>query len=352
MIGAGLVAMLAGCSGAVVPATGEQSEAMIVRRCPDPSTDCTSSNGTGVYTDEEGFAGLASYQLMITHFINHGSYVTFQGRFYDANAQGWFGMPNPGSVYYAVYNGQRNLLVTSITESFTVPTFTLLDNTTNNTITVTGAQLLDLQLYVSVDNPFTLKTELYVLDFDRTFTDSGKGTVRKYNMRWRPSFSTQPTQYCFDADGNPDQVVFQQGIYVNPVNAKVTRNSAIVTMSCRLGAMATVRWWGYPYRPNSNTSTDYFDAALQMKRASYCANANHYTKSGTLIQIQDDQGIQNDTVNYLEAWWTADGAKCIGKMRHPGMGFNGICNGNQLPTCDLSNRPAQYLEDGPWVLQP
>jgi hypothetical protein len=357
LIGTSLVAMLAGCGGAVVPGAADDtgsSESALLRRCPDPQTDCTMSNGTGVYTAEDGYAGIDSYQLMITHFINHGSYVTFQGRYFDASLTEWFALPNPGSIYYANYNGKKNLLVTGVSESYTIPTWTLFDNSTSTTITVTGAQLLDLQLYITLANPINSKTELYMIDFDSVATDVGKGAVRKFNMRWRPATANAlPTQYCVDANNQPDQVVFQQGMYVNPVTAMVVRNSntaGFVTLSCRLGAMATVHWWGYAYRLGFNTF--YFDSGLHMKRASYCADAHHYTKAGTLIQIQDNQGIQNDQIDHLEAYWSPTGAKCLDTMRHPGMGFNRMCNGVLLPHCSQIAVGPQYLADGPAVLQP
>ncbi|MCU1280077.1 MAG: hypothetical protein JWM53_3623 [bacterium] len=349
MIGIGLVALLAGCGAAESP-TGDATGNLLVRRCPDPSTDCTQSNGTGVYTAEDGYAGIDTGKMMITRFINHGSYVTLGARYFDAAANLW--LAAGGSVSSADYLGKKGLQVIAVRESSTTPIWTLLDSATNTTTNVIGAQLLDLKVIITPDASAG-GSKQYELSFDKFATDiSGKQPVRTVNMRWRAAYSNVvPTQYCVDASNQPDPVVFQQGMAVNPVNAAVTRNSTtdgVVTLSCRLGAMATVHSWGYAYRTPYNTF--YFDAGLQMKRASYCADANHYTTAGTKIQIADDSGIQSDTITYLESWWTPQGALCLDNPRHWNAGFSGSCNGQPLPHC--VNRPAQYLADGPAILQP
>ncbi|HEY0192199.1 MAG TPA: hypothetical protein VGC42_13855, partial [Kofleriaceae bacterium] len=56
--------------------------------CPDGTTNCCSTNGTGVYTAEGGFAGIdidpsppvgqppyVARKVMITHFVNAGGHV-------------------------------------------------------------------------------------------------------------------------------------------------------------------------------------------------------------------------------------------------------------------------------------
>ena len=106
-----------------------------------------------------------------------------------------------------------------------------------------------------------------------------------------------------------------------------------MTLSCRYGGIATVRLWGYPYRAPYNTY--FFDAGLQMKRASYCADSSFYTHANTKIRIWDSAGENQDpmTAAEVEAWWTPNGATCIGPLRHSGMGFSGKCNGVPLPPC-------------------
>jgi hypothetical protein len=340
-IGLSLTAMLAGCGVAGQVDDGSQdqtAEGAFKVRCPDPNTDCTVSNGAGVYTEEDGFAGIGTPQYMITHFINNaGGGVSLQARYYEAASGTW--QVTGGSVYYANYGTKKTLTVLSVSESLTNPSWTIYDASTSSTITVTDADLLNLQIVVAID-------KLYTLDWDAATTEAMKATIHKYNMRWRLTGSLSANQYCFRADSTKDFVVFQQGIDVNPVSAKVARSSTIdsyVTLSCRYGAIATARMWGYPYRTPSNTW--FYDAALQMKRASYCADGNYYTHANTKIAIWDSAGENTDPMTraQIEAWWTPNGATCIGPLRHSAMGFTGSCNGVPLPPCLTA--PIGHLAD-------
>ena len=117
-------------------------------------------------------------------------------------------------------------------------------------------------------------------------------TIHKANMRWRIAGAPgTPQSYCRRANGTEDQVVFQQGIAVNAINAAVHRNAAFVTLACRYGGPPTVRLWGYPYRSGD---TDYFDAGLHMKRASYCGDASYFTQPETLLLVGDDHGTHTE----------------------------------------------------------
>jgi hypothetical protein len=122
--------------------------------------------------------------------------------------------------------------------------------------------------------------------------------------------------------------VFQQSIFVNPRNGKVghpeddARVQPLVTMSCYLGAPATVARWGYEYGASIPSGHFYFDAAVQMKRASYCADEHAYTIAGTEIFIRDSAPVHQDATTKaaaIEASWTRDGAKCLNpnQARHP-----------------------------------
>lgn len=339
-IGTAVIAtLMAGCGVAgEVDQGGRAAEDAYKQRCPDPTTDCTVNNGAGVYTEEKGFAGIGPQHHMITHWMNvAGGGVQFGARYYDASTATWQVMTS--SPYYANYGTLTHLTVRAVKEGNTVPAWSLYNPATNTTFTVGDSQLLNLQIIIQLD-------KLYTIDWDAVLTDTDKVSIRKYNMRWRETGTTTPTQYCFRADASKDQVVFQGGMAVNPVSAMVTRNATTanwVTMSCRYGAIAQVRLWGYPYRPGTNTF--YFDAGLHMKRASYCGDGNFYTHAGTKIRIWDNQGIQTDpmTTSEIEAWWTPNGATCIGPMRHSAMGFTGVCNGVPLPPC--SGSPTGALAD-------
>ncbi len=341
-----------GCGVETTPptmTTGSET-AEIKYRCPDPTTDCTMSNGVGVYTDEGGHAYIDdTLQAMITSFQNTGTAVTFQARYYDSRQNQWLMLPEPGSVWSADYQGVTGLEVKSVTETNTVPTW-VLQETNGTLIDVSNAALVNLKLHLSFADPATGKLDMYVIGFDSVLTEAGVRPLRKYDMTWKVEGATTDQSYCYDANGKLDPVVFQRGIAVNPTTAAVTRDATTVdtvTLSCRRGGIATVYWWGYPYASGS----DYFFAAgLHMKRASYCGDSSYYTISGTQILIDDSSHIEDSEIQQVEAYWTPTGATCVGKMRHPELGFNGICNGVLLPPCPtIATRSAEggvWLADG------
>ena len=334
--GSALLALLlcSGC-GVATPAVSSEEAASRVP-CPDPTTDCTQSNGTGVYTAEGGSAFIDdTLQLMITNFVNTGSGVNFTGRYYSAPQKWWLMLPQAGVVQSADYGGATKLLVKSVNVIDTIPEWVLEDPTTGVITNVIADKLVGLQLHINFPIPPTGKIGMYVIGFNQAVNETGHRMVHKYNMYWRlDQPNATNAQYCHDSTGKPDMVVFEQGLFVNPVNAAVTRDVGTennVLLSCRLGGPATVWWWGYPY----TTTGSYFDAGLQMKRASYCADANHYTKSGTLIHIDDSSGIEDAPINEVEAFWTPTGATCIGTLRHPELATNWdrTCNGVALQPC-------------------
>jgi hypothetical protein len=364
----GAIGVLAGCTKAATPPGGLTTSPPDLR-CPDPSS-CTRPNGTGVYTAEDGYAAIGPSQLMIMHFINHGSSVTFQDRHLEAGATLWTQLAADGLVTRADYGTQKSLDVRSVSETATVPTWTLQNRATGATVTVTGDEIQKLTLYIGFATT-SFGSEAYAIDFAGPALvhpdPRGRG-VSNYHMRWRHRDPpTDPVSYCHLAaaagappgpDGQPplgdyDTVVFQQGIDVEPVTGKIGRPpvaGSIVTLSCYFGAPATVYRWGYDYLTRVPF---YFDAGIQMKRASYCADQEHFTKAGTPIQIADDltapAGNHDNIRDLLEASWSPVGAKCFnrGNARSDlARGFSGACRGSQLPTCDNVVDTSPWLHDG------
>ena len=330
-------------------------------RCSPPLA-CTQPNGTGVYTDEDGYAGIGPTQLMITHFINNGSSVTFQGIHLEIGATSWTPLTAAGDVLGADNGTGKTLDVRAVEEHGMVPTWTLWDRAASQETKVTGDQLSGLTLFIRFTSTPPL-TEQYAIDFAGPAIDHGESPAHatsNYHMRWRPRDRVvAPQTYCHAApppgattasQGPPDSVVFQQGIDVEPVTGRVTRVGSHVTMSCYLGAPATVyRRWGYAH---TMMPSFYFESAIQMKRASYCADRNHFTVAGTHIAVSDDQVApagNHEQIIRLEASWSPTGARCFNRenMRQQGLGasFSGSCNGTRVPPC-LSPRAAPWLDDG------
>jgi hypothetical protein len=382
LIAAGVIAVLCGCSAPHPPVPSPPvpsppvpsppvpsppvpsgSESSDLTGCPDPK-NCTDPNGTGIYTAEDGKAGIGPSGLLITHFKNNGSGVTFQGRYREGVL--WRSLSSPGKVTGAHYQGQ-NLQVLSLSESSTRSTWMLFTPGSSATIPVVDTQLIDLTLDIEFIASPDGRPERYRLSFtnpNTTTTSNGRPPVSTYNMSWRDVTTpgAPPTPYCFDANGHIDPIVFQKGIDVDPGTGAVERKSraGFVTMSCSGGALAIVYSWGYPYMNTFPSYTFYFDAGIQMKRASYCGDSKHFTVAGTLIQIADDRALHYEHLQYgdilhLEARWTPYGAICLNpnNKRRPDLNFDGKCKGVALPECTPpATPPPPYLSDGPENLLP
>jgi hypothetical protein len=342
--------------------------------CANCLTNCGGDgpNGTGIYTAEGGKAAIGDAQLMITHFNNTGTSVTFDGIYRNPHSGIWQPLAHPGHVDRADYRSVGRAVL-AVSEASTVPTWRLLDTVHPSApILVSGPDLAELELHISFEFPIVVTmaaTRSYVLAFQPAPpappgpgpTNARRAAIA-FRMRWRlPNIAAASAiDYCSDAGSNPDPIVFQQGIAVDPFTGAVTRPPGAVTMSCRLGAPAVVYSWGYEYQ-GDYPATYYFDAAIHMKRASYCADARHYTVTGTMIQIDDDAVIhQTPNMALLEAEWTPHGASCIhrdanGKpdhLRYPKLDFQGICYGKQVPACasvgpGAPPPPSPYLADAP-----
>lgn len=318
MVGVVVIASAIGCNVETV-ATAETQQALT--DCSDPNLPCRLRNGVGVYTEEDGNAHVGPDDFMIMRFINQGGYVTLRGR--GQLASGDYGMTN-GTVDGAWYNGTW-FHVDSVDETLTEPVFNLIDQNG----TRAGRSPLEITLQV------TAQDQRYAIRwFDETQEQvrgpSGQ-LLHSFGMRWSPgdTFSWANSHaYCHTAAGTVEKAVFQQGIGVQPLTAVMIRNNDFVTVSCRSGAIAMARWWGYIYRGTSD-QTDMYEAAMHMKRASYCGDITDYTESGTAIQIDDDVGIEYAQISPLtmEASWGRDPsggpvhALCLttnpNNLRHP-----------------------------------
>ena len=366
----GALAIGASCHGmrACGPNESELPHPPALTICPDGTTDCTNPNGTGIYTAEWGAAGIGPNQLMITHFINvpggtpTSSRVAFDGRFFEPQGKTWGRLLIPGIVVRADHEGKTDISVLGVNETSTGLEWTLLDQATSQPKTVSGAGLASLVVYVQFSItrvPTNDNGQLYALRFQPAVGGPpSKLPLQMYDLSWQDVRNPQaPARYCADGHNRTDPVVFQRGMDVHPIIGSVTRggvNASFVTMSCRGGALATVYSWGYDYGAASSGPMFYFDAGIQMKRASYCGDAQFFTVAGTRLFMTDDQGIQSahPPPPSIEAWWTPTGASCVNlaNLRHSSMGFQGSCKGTPLPPCPPALPGAPYLGDAP--LQP
>jgi hypothetical protein len=87
------------------------------------------------------------------------------------------------------------------------------------------------------------------------------------------------------------------------------------TFACeQVGALGKCIEAGYrPWLDIGNKSLDRFhQSCVRLLRADYCGDSVSHTIDGSLVNIYDDYGIQEDTENWApEAEWDKDGARCI-----------------------------------------
>jgi hypothetical protein len=384
-----IAAMLAGCSGSVdgpgAVNANDPTLDSIRGGCPTP-TGCGTGNGTGVYYEEGGNAGIDSLRLMITHFTNtsntYGPYVSFAGRYENTTTGIWYFLPaNAGHVVRAIYNGVEYKVV-GVGESNTYPYFTLQDYANDAPFTVWGYYFPNLKIDIAISTPIDgqwrlsflpstsgqpFGTDNYSQNLSPNVKTADQNVVYKWDMWYQNLKTLAPAQpYCLrapqvDSYGNKytpdDYVAFQKGIDVDPVTGSVNTGSNDVTLSCRYGAIATAYYWGYNY----TTDWWHFASAIHMKRASYCGDANYFTVSGTLINIQDEvpiEGVQTTVSdNTVEAFWTPSGAACYNGPRRPNLydkfgikPFDGNCpDGTVIPPCSTWSGPPWYENVG-WAM--
>jgi hypothetical protein len=337
--------------------------------CPDPTTNCCQPNGIGIYTDEGGSAGIGDLGLMITHFINTKSGVTFEGRYLRP------GPPASWSILTGTVDGVDNpgenpplqiLTAISTIGSSTVPTVTF--STPTGAHSVNGTELYGLRLHISFPDPVlgvVTQSRRYLLELAAPVHRPLRPNLTAYNLRWRvddlqqqPRPSPEPawTQYCRDggdakAGGphQPDAVVFHGGIDIDPSSGTVSRPAGShVTMSCYLGAPAAVTSWGYPHL-GSKDKVFYFDAGIHMKLAAFCGDSQFFTHAGVNIDVADDNAGSRSGEGpplYLEAVWSPEGAICVNPQNVRDKPFTGCPHRPLTPCSDRTSLVGPYLASG------
>jgi len=355
--------------------------------CPDP-TDCSVLNGGGIYTEENGHLGIGSDEYVIARFVNEVDdtgtpFVAWEGR--SRIVGGGYGT-NGGAILYAQYTpagGEPiNYNVTHATEIDTVPIFTLRSATNSSDVfNVTGDQLYNLTLVLKTTNgerAFFTSTLFFKPISPVLATVPISGTARSFQRYALFYYDGEtdgiPTAFSYckrapainqpDGPRDDDYAVFQHGIDVDPLTGKTSFGRDSLTISCSGGAIATVMMWGYPYQGLTKTTETVFEAAIHMKRASYCGDVTSYTQAGTRIFIDDIVPIHSEpriTNTNVEARWGRwpdghVGALCVNptRERHPGLlypptgaglPFEGWCHPDdgspdfQIPVCAVVGKP-------------
>jgi len=123
-----------------------------------------------------------------------------------------------------------------------------------------------------------------------------------------------------DAAGAPVEAIALAGRWDTrkgvPGGGAWVDDSSAFTFACRGASIAKCVELGYePWSSVGNVSLrDYHQACVRMLRADYCGDGSSWTVDGTLINIYDNLGIQQDAEKWkTEAEWTPAGARLVSK---------------------------------------
>ena len=125
-------------------------------------------------------------------------------------------------------------------------------------------------------------------------------------------------------------------------------SSSAFTFGCHGAALAKCVELGYePWATVSSTPLrDHHQACTRMMRADYCGDGTAWTKSGTLINLYDDLGIQIDSTSWrIDAEWLPDGALCIDKRRDFGRGVPRCWHEKKKSSCGSFDSGALLINE-------
>ena len=166
-------------------------------------------------------------------------------------------------------------------------------------------------------------------DMDAVLGDSSATSVRIVSI----STTDVPGALSYEIESGGENVCGSSGAKAllvpgkwNYLTGGLSEDADHFTVACRGAAIAKCAEWGYRDLDNwsetngGNTHTvagTYFhEACTRMVRADYCGDGHAHTATGTLIDVYDTAGIQEESTSLaLEAEWSASGATCVKHVR-------------------------------------
>lgn len=339
------LALAAGCGGPIESESESEAEAPIEQETPRRSFEggsgCTSAhctdptNGQGIYI-ANGFA----YCIWIsreTYFCPEYFSQSISGTQLTGQTINSLGETITPAVTFAVRGRRLGLPVDVLRIGLHGQDLVIAYTDAGGYHEASGNDLDGLEL--DLKSPSQVA---FSLRFRPTALDNGVLLYQaEYSIESAPAW--KPT--CQDGTGT---VAFLPERKVHPVTAKVEvdKDSQVVTMACRSGAIATCMVWGY--RPHEQTDKDRqamldiaYASCLQAKRAAYFVQSgdySSYTTEGTHIEVQDVYGIMNGSMPGVEAVWGPEGARCFSpayrRIPNPGATLPSLPAVIPVPNCD------------------
>ncbi len=224
---------------------------------------------------------------------------------------------------------------------------------------ISGSQFEGAMLEVNFADPQAIdyKFRIENVSLDKSAAAEGYKDIWRYQISTWNSKDKNWTSMCTDDNGQPTDLIPLLGMYWDQATGNRIDDDQSLTLACKGGALEKCTHIGYrPWAtafdctgliPLWNCSQvslrDYHQACTRMLRADYCGNGVSYTVTGTLLDIYDylDPPITlREELWQTEARWTAAGAMCLSKPRHPELWAGGCPDPNQpsnllkLPKCN------------------
>ncbi len=189
---------------------------------------------------------------------------------------------------------------------------------TDGTIKLGQDDLLGWTLRAKWPSGDVRDAEIYAFNWVLDWTDAGNA-LPTYGLAYLNA--GEPENVCEGMLLDETSVVFLDGErYDTSDGSVIPDQNQIVSTACRGHALAKMALVGYvPY--DGQTQPEEREATIRMFRADYCGDGTSHTNIGTPVDFTDDGvghriAFNNDTMSeVLEAYWTDEGAVCVGTPR-------------------------------------
>ncbi len=297
---AGLVSILAGCSGASAP------EAESASLC---------APGEAVAAGDVAAKGMRLNGMRMNGIALNG--INFNG--VNLNGVTLNGISFNGAKFNGIRLNGPLLQGTKLNGiSINGP---VLQGTTLNGITFNGADLAGVELVGELSDGTTIPI---FIDAVRQNPDPANADVVLYEV----SYGADHAPLCgHDAGGAPLLATALANTW-DPATGNRIDSKDRFTFACQGGALYKCVAAGYkPWKSVESASgpaslADLHQACTRMIRADYCGDGRSFTRDGTEIDLYDGLAIQTpaslDRASFaFEAAWGPNGATCVSKTRYP-----------------------------------
>jgi hypothetical protein len=141
----------------------------------------------------------------------------------------------------------------------------------------------------------------------------------------------------YNNDGSAKQALLVPGTW-DYATGDWLRNDGLMSVACRKGTIAKCVELGYkPW----NGLGDHLQSCVRMLRADYCGDGTPHTITGTMVNLYDNVGVQEDTYGWpVDGEWGPQGALCFNNHRGVGMPS---CANKKLETCGSFSRAGALI---------